>query len=372
MRADIQYDAIVEHIYGAIGRPEVWNDVLGVVTRPMNGQRALLWIMDTAANRLLFSAAHNVPAEIVELFERKHLTNPTSIAVLQLAVGQPNLSSQPLVDPAEVVKLPIYRDIMAPLNFYYGSGGLMLREGNVAGMLMVVRAREPGPFSPEEDDALIRLLPHLCRAAQLQYRLLATELERAAAASVLDKLSHAVVICDGEARVLLANTVAKTMLAQKRGLRTIADRLAGSTAAQSNALVDAIRAVGDGGRNTASVTIETADETVRVLISRVSAELRLGLPLQADLVLVSFSDPAVDLAASAEVLKEMLKLTDAEARAALGLAHGKTMQDIADSLGVSLNTIRTHVASAFAKTQTSRQADLVRLVLRTVGPFGFG
>lgn len=57
---------------------------------------------------------------------------------------------------------------------------------------------------------------------------------------------------------------------------------------------------------------------------------------------------------------------------ALALAHGQTMQDIADELGVSLNTVRTHVASAFSKTETSRQANLVRVVLRTVGPFGFG
>ena len=98
-------------------------------------------------------------------------------------------------------------------------------------------------------------------------------------------------------------------------------------------------------------------------MSRASAELRLGLRPQADLVLVSFSDPAADHAASAEVLKEMLKLTKTEARVALALAHGETMHDIAADFDVSLNTVRTHVASAFAKTQTSRQADLVRVVL---------
>ena len=57
---------------------------------------------------------------------------------------------------------------------------------------------------------------------------------------------------------------------------------------------------------------------------------------------------------------------------ALALTHGQNVQHIADDLGVSLNTVRTHVASAFSTTETSRQADLVRVVPRTVGPFGFG
>jgi DNA-binding CsgD family transcriptional regulator len=371
MQADSRHlDPLIEQIYGAIGRPEVWSVVLGAITEMMRGNRALLWIHDAQANRLLFAAPYNVPADKIALFEREHLSNPTELAMLQLMVGQTVQSSRPVIDHAQVEKMAVYRDIMAPLGIYYGSGGIVLRDGSVAGILLIYRSREAGPFAEEEDEIVVRLIPHLCRAAQLHYRLLATELERAAAASALDRLTHAVVICDGEARILLTNAPAKALFDKKRGMRSIAGHLGGSTAAQSNELVDAIRAVGSRQRDTASVTLENDDEIFRVLISRVSPQLRLNLPEQPDLVLISFSDPAADLTAGTKVLGEMLQLTDAESRVALGLARGKTLDTITGESRVSINTIKTHLASAFAKTGTSRQPDLVRLVLRTIGPFG--
>ncbi|MGH6664604.1 MAG: helix-turn-helix transcriptional regulator [Pseudolabrys sp.] len=265
-----------------------------------------------------------------------------------------------------------YRDVLAPLNVYYASVSIILRQQDALGMLWVARSHDAGIFGEEEGNAVLPYVPHLCRAAQLHYRFLATKLERAAAASALDRLNHAVAICDDAARVIFANATAKTLLAAKRGLRMAGDHLAGATAAQSTELIGAIRAIARRERDTGTAIIEMADETFRVLISRTTAELRLGAHPQADLVLVSYSDPAADQAASADILQEMLELTGAEARVAIALAHGKTMETIAEDSGVSLNTVRTHVAGAFAKTETSRQADPVRVVLRTVGPFGFG
>jgi len=365
-------DVLIEQIYGAIGRPEVWSDVLAAITARMKGERALIYIHDLKANRLLFSVGHRLDPKYIALYEEKHLAGPLLPRIMQLSAGSLLTDKNPIMTYEDMRQSAFYRDVLEPLNVYYASVTIILRQQDALGMLWVARSRDNGIFGEEEGNAVLPLVPHLCRATQLHYRFLATEIERAAAASALDRLTHAVVVCDGATRILFANATAKKLLAAKRGLRSVAGRLAGGTAAQSNELVEAIRAVAGRERDTASVVLETADETFRVLMSRASAELRLGLRPQADLVLVSFSDPAADQAASAEVLKEMLRLTKTEARVALALAHGQTMQDIADELGVSLNTVRTHVASTFSKTETSRQADLVRVVLSTVGPFGFG
>jgi DNA-binding CsgD family transcriptional regulator len=63
-------------------------------------------------------------------------------------------------------------------------------------------------------------------------------------------------------------------------------------------------------------------------------------------------------------------LTPAEARTALALFEGDRLQDVADRLGLSLATVRTHVQRAFDKTGTHRQADLVRLLLAYGTPSG--
>ena len=45
---------------------------------------------------------------------------------------------------------------------------------------------------------------------------------------------------------------------------------------------------------------------------------------------------------------------------------GKAVADLANSVGVTLNTVRTNLKSIFAKTGTTRQAQLVALILTSV------
>lgn len=62
------------------------------------------------------------------------------------------------------------------------------------------------------------------------------------------------------------------------------------------------------------------------------------------------------------------RLTATEARLAWLLAEGHTLQSAAGQLGVTHGTVRTHLKRVFSKTGTSRQAELVALVLG--GPAG--
>lgn len=51
------------------------------------------------------------------------------------------------------------------------------------------------------------------------------------------------------------------------------------------------------------------------------------------------------------------------------LATGEDLRRIADQLSVSINTVRAQTKSILAKTGTSRQADLVRLLLTSPARF---
>jgi DNA-binding CsgD family transcriptional regulator len=65
-----------------------------------------------------------------------------------------------------------------------------------------------------------------------------------------------------------------------------------------------------------------------------------------------------------EVLQKLFGLTAAEARLAIQITRGETPADIALGNGVSIATVRSQLAAVFAKTQTSRQAELVALLAR--------
>ncbi|MBZ9800089.1 helix-turn-helix transcriptional regulator [Mesorhizobium sp. ES1-4] len=68
--------------------------------------------------------------------------------------------------------------------------------------------------------------------------------------------------------------------------------------------------------------------------------------------------------ANPRTLQRMFGLTSAETHLALRLAQGDAPLDIARSWRLSRTTIRSQLASLFAKTETKRQAELVALLGR--------
>jgi DNA-binding CsgD family transcriptional regulator len=63
-------------------------------------------------------------------------------------------------------------------------------------------------------------------------------------------------------------------------------------------------------------------------------------------------------------LMRLFGLTPAEARLAARLGSGETLEETAEALQVSLGTARNQLKAVFAKTQTSRQAELIALLWR--------
>ena len=54
------------------------------------------------------------------------------------------------------------------------------------------------------------------------------------------------------------------------------------------------------------------------------------------------------------------------------IAQGMSLEEAARARGVSMNTARSHLKHAFAKTGTARQSELLRLVITGVGAIGDG
>ena len=67
-------------------------------------------------------------------------------------------------------------------------------------------------------------------------------------------------------------------------------------------------------------------------------------------------------------LVRMYNLSRAEARVAVLLARGLRLDQSAQHLGLTYETVRKHLKQIFAKTGTDRQAELVRTLV--TGPSG--
>jgi DNA-binding CsgD family transcriptional regulator len=75
------------------------------------------------------------------------------------------------------------------------------------------------------------------------------------------------------------------------------------------------------------------------------------------------ADPDTRAERPPERLRRLYGLTPMEAEVGSRLAQGMSLSEIRDALGVTIHTVRGHLKRLFAKTDTHRQAELVRVML---------
>jgi DNA-binding CsgD family transcriptional regulator len=82
---------------------------------------------------------------------------------------------------------------------------------------------------------------------------------------------------------------------------------------------------------------------------------------------IFITDPDSQAGTPAERLAALFGLTPAEARLAVSLAAGASLDETANAFGLSKLTLRTQLRILLDKTGTNRQAALVRMLSRIAG-----
>jgi DNA-binding CsgD family transcriptional regulator len=84
------------------------------------------------------------------------------------------------------------------------------------------------------------------------------------------------------------------------------------------------------------------------------------------LVLVSVLDCANPPLPQITLLQRLFDLSPAEARVAQQMVTGRTLQDIAQSLGIAAQTVRNHLAVVYRKVGVKGHAQLVARLAQTL------
>jgi len=185
------------------------------------------------------------------------------------------------------------------------------------------------------------------------------------ATAVLNRLPMGVILVTASSQVLFYNGKAKTFFEREDGLILDNKRICRATTASenkqlsdllSNALSPTSSAKNDGDF-AMSVTRTDSDTPLTVMV----APIGTGVAGKGAVMFVS--DPAEPVELSIDAICKLYTLTPAEGRLALGLTNGNKLDDLAEKWGVSMHTVRSQLRQIFRKTDTSRQSELVKLIL---------
>ncbi|MCB5177483.1 response regulator [Microvirga lenta] len=176
-----------------------------------------------------------------------------------------------------------------------------------------------------------------------------------------DRFLVGVVIVDENATVRLMNKEAERILGENDGLGIAQDALRGSVPRQNTKLLEGIKKAFEE---------EFLDEIVsfpRISGGRPYLVLipgqRFSPEDKPEAVVLLLIDTEQRTKVSGDTLVRLYNLTPSETRVALMLIDGKRLDQIAEELEVAQTTVVFHLKNLFRKTDTNRQADLIRVLL---------
>ena len=311
---------------------------------------------------------------IREQFRRKYLStfavrNPWMILGHSRFRAGAVLPGQRILGLRELVKTEFYTEFLRPQNVLHLVGVVLADDENGLTTLVFLRSPEAGPFDRTETSVLRKSVPALQKALQTHFRFRGSLDRSWTVQGILDHLQIGIVTLDGRGRTASMNRRAREILAAREALGLSSGRLKCMHPGDARAFAFCLKKSLRGGKT------ERAAEILSV--RRVGAGPPLFLVIFAirgggsrlessqPRALAILMDPRKKEYFSVPILVHLFGLSPAEARLACLLGSGLSLAEIARRLGIRINTARTHLKHVFAKTRTSRQGELVHLLLRS-------
>jgi DNA-binding CsgD family transcriptional regulator len=228
-------------------------------------------------------------------------------------------------------------------------------------------ATSPQPADDGPQDRLALITPHVARAAAIGRALERARLEARISAEILDHMQSAILLLDGEGRVVQANLSARQHLASGAILRIAQGILRmhdpKATAVLDRALASARDRAIDPGAAPAAIALQSgAGEryfaSVLALTSGMRPEIGDHRHAVAALLIQRIG---LDLPIDPTPLGRSYELTPRELTVTIAVVESGEVPEAAAILGLSENTIRTHLQSIYRKTGVRNQSELARL-----------
>jgi DNA-binding CsgD family transcriptional regulator len=293
----------------------------------------------------------------------KNARNERSIAAF--GHGQDIVTESMVFSPWELDNVPYNSEFINRFHYRWFAAMTLAGHARSSIILELQRPACSKPFSGLEIETLRRLRPHLREAADMALHL--ADIHHDGLLAAFRTLNCGVILLDWRGRVLRLGTTAEFLV--RTALMVRGDGTLRARACESDAALQQLIGLAIGGGEFATpgslsvVSIARAGALPLLVHAVVPPQSGADRFKQARAVLL-LAEPNANGTSRPPDLCQMFGLTSSEAATVGALVQGHDTREIARTLRIGYQTVRTHLRSAFAKTGTRRQAELVTLVLR--------
>jgi DNA-binding CsgD family transcriptional regulator len=376
-----RFSTTVERIYAASLNPSLWPDAVKAVAQLHGSPKANLLTPTTPPARGGFIFPTGFAQSDIELWGEKYVEHDIwahRVVERNLAVEGNVILGSELVTEEELEKSIFYRDFLSRHDTWHLCTGIVF-DGSAQPLtaMSLFKGRAQVGFSSVDRSLYKMTVNHLSRSLGTMFLLRDARLQVAATLAALDRMIGGVLLFGPAGNVIFANRTAVALLACEEGLRLRAGNpmtdamgwLAASDSREDSHLTTDIKAIVEAkpfNVDHFSRGHFISRRSKRPLFMRISTlatgnEFSRGEREARGIAFVTDPDDVPRL--NPNSLRRAFALTDAECTVAQEVLMGDALHSIAGRINLSENTVKTHLQSIYQKTNTHRQAELVRLLM---------
>jgi len=367
---------VVGRIYDAALDFKRWPQVLSDVVRFVGGSKGLMFTPLSKPSDGGFAVPHGIPHTMLAQWEARYLQHDVwAQAGARLDVyrdGNVVLDAE-LVPEREFLDSVVYKELLAPVGVARLCCGIIFgrsAQGMLPTVCSVFRDAAESRFGDAERRKLQLVVPHLSRAFGVTYRLRDAEFRLATTLSALDQIRTGIALVNSAGEITHVNLAGRRSVDERDGLSLRGAILFADDKRAQRAIDQALRDC------LANDVVEVPHFSCGVHVPRcsgaghyvlqfaaLSARNELSSSRSAARAIAFINDPKAPIPLNAGLLKRLFNLTAAEVSLAERLVAGDTALEAAVRRSISEATARTHLRRIFEKTNTRRQAELVKLLM---------
>jgi DNA-binding CsgD family transcriptional regulator len=364
-----QLSHLIEHIYHAVRDTTRWPGVIEEACGFVRGCAADLSYHDLAGSCVTVACCWGEEAFNQRYVDTYAELNPLLRASSRLEAGTVHALAD-IMPLREFRETRFYREWAEP----QGLGEVILasleRTATGCATIAIWRRDCDGIFDEDARSRFRLILPHVRRAVSIGRVIDFHKASAADLSKAFDGLAAAVVLVSSDECVVFANGQGAAMLARGEILRARQGRL---TAVEPKADCELRAAIADASRGDATLSmkgraIALASRGTTTHVAHILSLGKHGDPASSHAVAALFVRPVTASSSCLEVLAKSCQLTASEMRVLDAVIMIGSVGDLADRLGITKATVKTHLNHLFAKTGTRRQSDLIRLATRYASP----
>lgn len=358
-------DGLVDLIYDAATEEELWTPALVQIADLTGSLGGLIFGIDNREHFVAFSHNGRMSEEANRAYRERHFVNPWWDYMHTVPAGR-YVQSEDIVPLHELKRSPFFHEVLRPQNMSHNFMVPLATRPDFQVGFNLCRSESQGRLHEDGIKLFTRLHSHLKRSLLLGFRLDGYRALQRAEFKVLDRLFAGIILLDRSAKIIFANAAANALSRDNGPFRFRKSVVTAASSRHAQRLETMIQdALLGAAVSSMSVPHPEDGRMLTVLVSSLRSrdlDRFSDLHLKDAAAFLFIVDPANRAVIPLDWIMDAYGLTQAEARVAVAASAGTSISETSMQLGLSPNTVKTHLRKVFGKTGVSRQAELGRLV----------